>query len=50
MSEKFTISILPEDKKVVAEKGENLLDVLLKSSVQIDTACGSQGICRKCKV
>jgi len=50
MSERFTVSILPEDKKVPAEKGENLLDVLLKSSVQIDTACGSQGICRKCKV
>ncbi|WP_053954937.1 ASKHA domain-containing protein [Inediibacterium massiliense] len=39
-----------EGKKYSFEKGENLFHVLLNYKIKIETSCGGNGICGKCKV
>ncbi len=50
ITQKMTLSIFPEGRRLAAVKGENLLDFLLKSGIAIESACGHQGICGKCAV
>ncbi len=47
---KYTIHFLPDDIKVKAAKGENLLDVAARAGVYIHAFCGGDGVCGKCKV
>ncbi len=44
------ITFLPDKKKVKVSKGTLILDVLEKVGINIDTPCGGEGTCGKCKV
>ncbi|MBI5589441.1 MAG: DUF4445 domain-containing protein [Deltaproteobacteria bacterium] len=50
MSEKVKVNVDPEGKSLVADKGTPLLDVLLRAGMPLETACGGQGTCGKCRV
>lgn len=45
-----TIHFLPDDVKIKAERGENLLDVAARAGVYIHAFCGGDGVCGKCKI
>ena len=46
----YQITILPQEKLLVAEQGDNLLDFLRKNGIAPYAPCGSNGICGKCRV
>jgi len=45
-----TIHFLPEDIKVKAETGDNLLSVAASAGIFIRASCGGDGVCRKCEI
>ncbi|MFX0549483.1 ASKHA domain-containing protein [Hathewaya histolytica] len=45
-----TIKVYPEGKVVYYNKGEKLLDILQDSGVILESPCGGNGTCGKCKV
>ncbi len=45
-----TVRFLPDDVTMVAEAGENLLDVAARGGVYIPASCGGDGVCGKCKI
>jgi uncharacterized 2Fe-2S/4Fe-4S cluster protein (DUF4445 family) len=44
------ITFLPEKKTISIHKGMTILQALEKAGIYIDTPCGGEGICGKCKV
>lgn len=44
------IVILPDEKVIFAEDGENLLQILASVGVALVAACGGKGTCGKCRV
>jgi uncharacterized 2Fe-2S/4Fe-4S cluster protein (DUF4445 family) len=46
----FKIHFLPNDKIVEIEKGNTVLDAAHKANIYINSICGGDGICGKCKV
>ena len=47
---KRTITILPDDIKIIAQAGETLLNVLRAQELAPDAPCGGAGTCGKCLV
>jgi uncharacterized 2Fe-2S/4Fe-4S cluster protein (DUF4445 family) len=45
-----TVDFIPDDVKITAEEGENLLNVAANAGVYIHAYCGGEGVCGKCKV
>ncbi len=46
----FKIHFLPNDSYVEIEKGNTVLDAAHKANIYINSICGGDGICGKCKV
>lgn len=46
----YTVTFYPENVQVVAQEGDNLLDLAKQADVQITSSCGGNGVCGKCKV
>jgi len=46
----YTITLLPEGRKISAQPGENLLECLRVAGVPVDAPCGGHGKCGKCTV
>ncbi len=40
----------PENKEVIAHPGERLLDVAERAGIYINSLCGGQGVCGKCRL
>ncbi len=49
-SNTFKIHFLPNDKIVEIKKGNTVLDAAHKANIYINSICGGDGICGKCKV
>ena len=47
---KFSITLLPENKSFTASRGLTLLEALENAGIYIDAPCGGKGLCGKCKV
>jgi len=47
---KRTIHFLPDNVKIEAEEGDNLLSAAAAAGVYIHAHCGGDGVCGKCKV
>ena len=45
-----TIHFLPDNVKVKAEEGENLLSIAAAAGIYIHAFCGGDGVCGKCKI
>lgn len=50
VKEMHTLTIKPGERKIQAEEGANLLDVLQENDLEIESPCGGQGTCGKCWV
>lgn len=48
--EKFKITFYPDNKTVEAEKDKTILSAALSAGVYINSACGGDGVCGRCKV
>ncbi|MBM3237025.1 DUF4445 domain-containing protein [Candidatus Poribacteria bacterium] len=46
----YTVTFYPENIQVVAQEGDNLLELAQQSDVLLTSSCGGNGICGKCKV
>jgi len=48
--DKFKVSFLPEGKVVEVDAGATILEAAEKASVNINSMCGGNGVCGKCRV
>lgn len=48
--QKYKVTFLPDKKTVMAEKDRTVLSAAISAGVFINSACGGDGICGKCKV
>lgn len=48
--EKFKVTFLPDNKIVEAEKGKTILSVSLSAGIYINSSCGGDGVCGRCKI
>jgi len=46
----YTVTFYPESVQIVAEEGDNLLDLVKQADIQLTSSCGGNGMCGKCKV
>jgi len=47
---KFAVKFMPDEKEVRVEEGATILEAASMASVYINSICGGEGICGKCKV
>jgi uncharacterized 2Fe-2S/4Fe-4S cluster protein (DUF4445 family) len=48
--EKFKVKFLPDNKEIIVERGKTILSAAISSGAQINTSCGGDGVCGRCKV
>lgn len=48
--EKYKITFFPDNKIVEVEKGKTILSAALTAGVYINSSCGGDGVCGRCKV
>jgi uncharacterized 2Fe-2S/4Fe-4S cluster protein (DUF4445 family) len=48
--ESYSITFLPEEKLVAVEPGATLMDAAEKAAIHINSLCGGEGVCGRCKV
>lgn len=48
--QKFKVTFLPDNKSINVEKGTNILSAAISAGVYINSNCGGDGICGRCKV
>lgn len=50
MGEKFNLKVLPDNYNIKFEVGSKLIDVINENNISMESACGGNGKCGKCKV
>jgi len=48
--EKFKVTFYPDNKVVEVEKGKTILSAAISAGVYINSSCGGDGVCGRCKV
>jgi len=48
--QKFKITFLPDNKSVLVEKDRTILSAAISAGVYINSVCGGDGVCGRCKV
>jgi uncharacterized 2Fe-2S/4Fe-4S cluster protein (DUF4445 family) len=48
--EKFKVTFYPDNKTVEVEKGKTILTAAISAGVYINSSCGGEGVCGRCKV
>ncbi|MDD5431783.1 MAG: ASKHA domain-containing protein [Candidatus Omnitrophica bacterium] len=48
--EKFKVTFYPDNKTVEVEKDKTILSAAISAGVHINSACGGDGVCGRCKV
>ena len=48
--QKFKVTFLPDNKTVLAEKDKTILSAAISAGVYINSVCGGDGVCGRCKV
>ena len=48
--EKFRVTFYPDNKTTEVEKGKNILSAAISAGVYINSSCGGDGVCGRCKV
>ena len=49
-SNKYKVHFLPNDKNIEVNEGSTVLDAAHSANIYINSICGGDGICGKCKV
>jgi len=47
---KVSVRVIPPDRELKIKTGDNLRTALIESGIPLDSPCGGQGTCLKCKV
>jgi len=47
---KVSVRVIPPDKELELKAGDNLRSALIEAGIPLDSPCGGQGTCLKCKV
>ncbi|MFA5410639.1 MAG: ASKHA domain-containing protein [Candidatus Omnitrophota bacterium] len=48
--EKFKVTFYPDNKTIEVEKGKTILTAAISAGVYINSSCGGDGVCGRCKV
>ncbi len=48
--EKFKVTFYPDNKTIEVEKGKTILSAAISAGVYINSSCGGDGVCGRCKV
>ena len=48
--EKFKVTFYPQNKTIEIEKGKSILSAAISAGVYINSSCGGDGVCGRCKV
>ncbi len=48
--EKFKVTFYPDNKTIEVEKGKSILSAAISAGVYINSSCGGDGVCGRCKV
>jgi len=48
--EKFKVTFYPDDKSIEAENGKTILSAAISAGIYINSSCGGDGVCGRCKV
>ncbi len=48
--EKFKVTFYPDNKTIEVEKGKTVLSAAISAGVYINSSCGGDGVCGRCKV
>ena len=48
--EKFKVTFYPDNKSVEVERGKSILSAALSAGIYINSSCGGDGVCGRCKV
>jgi uncharacterized 2Fe-2S/4Fe-4S cluster protein (DUF4445 family) len=48
--EKFKVTFYPDNKTVEVDKGKSILSAAISAGVYINSSCGGDGVCGRCKV
>jgi uncharacterized 2Fe-2S/4Fe-4S cluster protein (DUF4445 family) len=48
--EKFKVTFYPDNKTIEVEKGKTVLSAAISAGVHINSSCGGEGVCGRCKV
>ena len=47
---KVNVRVVPPDRELKLKTGDNLRTALIEAGIPLDSPCGGQGTCLKCKV
>ncbi len=50
MSQRFTVTFYPDNKSVMVEKDRTVLYAAISAGVFVNSSCGGDGVCGRCKV
>lgn len=48
--EKFKVTFYPDNKTIEVEKGKTILSAAISAGVYINSSCGGDGVCGRCKI
>ena len=48
--EKYTVSFTPDNKQVVVDRGTTVLAAAISAHIHLNSSCGGDGVCGKCRV
>lgn len=48
--EKFKVTFYPDNKTIEVEKGKSILSAAISAGIYINSSCGGDGVCGRCKV
>ncbi len=48
--QKFKVNFLPDNKSILVEKDKTILSAAISAGVYINSVCGGDGVCGRCKV
>jgi len=48
--EKFKVTFYPDNKTVEVKKGQTILSTAISAGIYINSSCGGEGVCGRCKV
>jgi uncharacterized 2Fe-2S/4Fe-4S cluster protein (DUF4445 family) len=50
MAGRYRVKFLPSERVFLAEEGESLLELAMKSGIHVNASCGGNGACGRCRI
>jgi uncharacterized 2Fe-2S/4Fe-4S cluster protein (DUF4445 family) len=49
-ADKFAVTFYPDKKKILVSKGSTILSAAISAGIYVQSTCGGDGVCGRCKV